>query len=334
MDIDLDREPLGIGSDGPVFLRDIWPAPQEIEDTILSSVKGEMFAKQYANVFEGDEQWRALDVPTGATYAWDAQSTYVANPPYFEGMTMDAPGVKPITGARVLGMFGDSITTDHISPAGNIAAASPAGKWLIAHGVKTRDFNSYGARRGHHEVMMRGTFANIRLRNELVPGTEGGFTTTEPGGQPTSIFDVSMQYQEQGTPLVILAGKEYGTGSSRDWAAKGTLLLGVRAVIAESFERIHRSNLVGMGVLPLEFIDGATRQSLGLTGFETFEIVGLSSDTLRPRARLTVRATAPDGSVQEFAVLARIDTPEELNYYKHGGILPYVLRSLIGRKAS
>ena len=334
MDIDLEREPLGIGSDGPVFLRDIWPSPQEIEDTILSSVKGEMFAKQYANVFEGDEQWRALDVPTGATYAWDAQSTYVANPPYFEGMTMDAPGVKPIAGARVLGMFGDSITTDHISPAGNIAAASPAGKWLIAHGVKTRDFNSYGARRGHHEVMMRGTFANIRLRNELVPGTEGGFTTTEPGGEPMSIFDAAMQYQQQGTPLVIVAGKEYGTGSSRDWAAKGTLLLGVRAVIAESFERIHRSNLVGMGVLPLEFIDGATRQSLGLTGFETFEIAGLSNETLRPRARLTVRASAPDGSVKEFAALARIDTPEELNYFKHGGILPYVLRSLIGRKAS
>ena len=333
MDIDLEREPLGIGSDGPVFLRDLWPSPQEIEDTILTSVKGEMFAKQYANVFEGDEQWRALDVPTGATYTWDPQSTYVANPPYFEGMTMAPPGVKPIAGARVLGMFGDSITTDHISPAGNIAAASPAGKWLIAHGVKTRDFNSYGARRGHHEVMMRGTFANIRLRNELVPGTEGGFTTTEPGGDPTPIFDVSMQYQEQGTPLVIIAGKEYGTGSSRDWAAKGTLLLGVRAVIAESFERIHRSNLVGMGVLPLEFIDGATRQSLGLTGFETFEIAGLSSETLRPRARLTVRATAPDGSVKEFAALARIDTPEELNYYKHGGILPYVLRSLIGRRS-
>jgi aconitate hydratase len=225
-------------------------------------------------------------------------------------------------------MLGDSITTDHISPAGNISAASPAGKWLIAHGVKSREFNSYGARRGHHEVMMRGTFANIRLRNELVPGTEGGWTTTEPGGDQLSIFDAAMQYQQQGTPLVIVAGKEYGTGSSRDWAAKGTVLLGVRAVIAESFERIHRSNLVGMGVLPLEFTNGESRTSHGLTGFETYEIAGLG-DGLRPRARLTVKATAPDGSVKSFEVLARIDTPEELSYYKHGGILPYVLRSLV-----
>jgi aconitate hydratase len=331
MDIDLDKEPLGIGTDGPVFLRDIWPSPKEIEDTILSSVKGEMFQKQYANVFEGDRLWQALDVPTGDTYAWDKESTYVANPPYFEGMTMQAPGVKPIAGARALALLGDSITTDHISPAGNIAAASPAGKWLIAHGVTTREFNSYGARRGHHEVMMRGTFANIRLRNELVPGTEGGFTTTQPGGEPMPIFDAAMQYQEQGTPLVIVAGKEYGTGSSRDWAAKGTVLLGVRAVIAESFERIHRSNLVGMGVLPCEFTDGASRQSLGLSGFETFEIEGLD-DSLRAHARLTVHATAQDGSRKSFGVLARIDTPEELSYYKHGGILPYVLRQLVGKK--
>ncbi|HZF66656.1 MAG TPA: aconitate hydratase AcnA [Gemmatirosa sp.] len=330
MDIDLEREPLGIGREGPVFLRDIWPSAQEIEDTILSSVKGEMFTKQYAKATEGDEDWRALQVPTGDTYAWDPESTYVANPPYFAGMTMQPPGVQPVTGARVLGMFGDSITTDHISPAGNIAAASPAGKWLIAHGVKTRDFNSYGARRGHHEVMMRGTFANIRLRNELVPGTEGGFTTMEPGGDPTPIYDVAMRYQAQGTPLVIIAGKEYGTGSSRDWAAKGTVLLGVRAVIAESFERIHRSNLVGMGVLPLEFANGETRQSLGLTGFETIDIAGMD-ETLRPRTRLTVRATAPDGAVREFAAVARIDTPEELSYYRHGGILPYVLRSLVGK---
>ncbi len=332
MDIDLDREPLGVGTDGPVFLRDIWPSPQEIQDTILTNVKGEMFAKQYANVFEGDEQWRSLDVPTGATYAWDAESTYVAHPPYFEGMTMQPPGVKPIGGARALAMLGDSITTDHISPAGNIAAASPAGKWLIAHGVKTREFNSYGARRGHHEVMVRGTFANIRLRNELVPGTEGGWTTTEPGGEPVTIYDAAMQYQQRGVPLVIVAGKEYGTGSSRDWAAKGTVLLGVRAVVAESFERIHRSNLVGMGVLPLEFVNGESRQSHGLTGFETFDIEGLGDD-LKPRQRLTVKATAADGSVKTFEVLARIDTPEELSYYKHGGILPYVLRQLVGRRA-
>jgi aconitate hydratase len=332
MDIDLEREPLGVGADGPVFLRDVWPTPQEIQDTILSSVKGEMFEKQYANVAEGDEQWRALDVPTGDTYAWDPQSTYVANPPYFEGMTMEPKGVQPIQGARCLAMLGDSITTDHISPAGNISAAGPAGKWLIAHGVKSREFNSYGARRGHHEVMMRGTFANIRLRNELVPGTEGGWTTTEPGGEQLSIFDAAMQYQQQGTPLVIVAGKEYGTGSSRDWAAKGTVLLGVRAVIAESFERIHRSNLVGMGVLPLEFTNGESRTSHGLTGFETYEIAGLG-DGLRPRARLTVKATAPDGSVKSFEALARIDTPEELSYYKHGGILPYVLRSLVKKKS-
>jgi aconitate hydratase len=332
MDVDFETEPLGEGRDGPVFLRDIWPSAQEIQETILQSVGGDLFAKQYANVFEGTEQWRALDVPEGQTYAWDPESTYVANPPYFAGMTMDPPGVKPVEGARVLGMFGDSITTDHISPAGNIAAASPAGKWLIAHGVKTRDFNSYGARRGHHEVMMRGTFANIRLRNELVPGTEGGFTTTAPGGEVTSIYDAAMQYQQQGTPLVILAGKEYGTGSSRDWAAKGTVLLGVRMVVAESFERIHRSNLVGMGVLPCEFANGDTRQTLGLTGFETFRVEGLD-DSLRPRQRLTVVATDDGGKETRFEVLARIDTPEELRYYKHGGILPYVLRQLVGRTA-
>ncbi len=333
MAIDFEREPIGVGSEGPVFLRDIWPSATEIEEVVHRNVDGGLFAKQYANVFEGSEAWRALDVPEGATYAWDPESTYVANPPYFEGMTMDAPGVKPVRGARALAMLGDSITTDHISPAGNIAAASPAGKWLIAHGVKTREFNSYGARRGHHEVMMRGTFANIRLRNELVPGTEGGFTTTVPGGAPVSIFDASMQYQQEGTPLVILAGKEYGTGSSRDWAAKGTVLLGVRAVIAESFERIHRSNLVGMGVLPCEFVGDDTRQTLGLTGFETFEILGLDN-SLRPRQPLTVVATREGAKETRFQVRARIDTPEELRYYQHGGILPYVLRSLVGRTAA
>ena len=333
MDVDFEREPIGVGPEGPVFLRDIWPSSTEIEEAVHRNVDGGLFARQYADVFEGTEQWRSLDVPEGATYAWDAGSTYVANPPYFDGMTMAPPGVKPIAGARALAMLGDSITTDHISPAGNIAAASPAGKWLIAHGVKTREFNSYGARRGHHEVMVRGTFANIRLRNELVPGTEGGFTTTAPGGAPVTIFDASTQYQQEGTPLVILAGKEYGTGSSRDWAAKGTVLLGVRAVIAESFERIHRSNLVGMGVLPCEFTGEDTRQTLGLTGFETFEVRGLG-DGLRPRQLLTVVATGEGGKETRFQVRARIDTPEELRYYQHGGILPYVLRQLVGRAAA
>jgi aconitate hydratase len=329
MDLDLTREPLGVGKDGPVFLRDIWPTPQEVQDEIARSVKSDFFKHQYSDVFKGDEQWQSLDVPSGETYAWDEKSTYVKNPPYFVGMTMEAPGIRPINGARGLALLGDSITTDHISPAGNIPASSPAGKWLIEHGVEKKDFNSYGARRGNHEVMMRGTFANIRLRNEMAPGTEGGWSTLEPGGAPQSIYDVAMVYQQQNTPLVIVAGKEYGTGSSRDWAAKGTVLLGVRAVIAESFERIHRSNLVGMGVLPLEFTNGDTRQTLGLTGFETFDIVGLDAN-LKPRAQLTVRATAKDGSKKEFKAIARIDTPEEMNYYKNGGILPYVLRQLVG----
>jgi len=248
----------------------------------------------------------------------------------FDGMTLTPPGVRSITGARALGMFADSITTDHISPAGSIPASSPAGKWLIEQGVKTVDFNSYGARRGNHEVMMRGTFANIRLRNELAPGTEGGWTARAPGEKPMSIYDASMEYQKAGTPLVIIAGKEYGTGSSRDWAAKGTLLLGVRAVIAESFERIHRSNLVGMGVLPLEFMAGETRLTIGLTGFETFSIEGMSDD-MKPRAPLTVRARAADGTEKIFKVVSRIDTPEEMSYYRHGGILPYVLRQLVAR---
>ena len=328
MDLDLTREPLGIGKDGPVFLRDIWPTPQEVYDEINRSVKSDFFKREYADVFKGDEEWRSLDVPKGETYDWPSDSTYVKNPPYFGGMTMEPPGIRPINGARALAMLGDSITTDHISPAGSIPASSPAGKWLIAHGVEKKDFNSYGARRGNHEVMMRGTFANIRLRNELVPGTEGGLTTTEPGGAPQSIYDAAMAYQQRGTPLVIIAGKEYGTGSSRDWAAKGTVLLGVRAVIAESFERIHRSNLVGMGVLPLELTNGDTRQSLGLSGFETFDVLGLDGG-LKPKATLTVRAAGRDGSAKEFKVVARIDTPEEMNYYKNGGILHYVLRQLV-----
>ncbi|WP_337169613.1 aconitate hydratase AcnA [Gemmatimonas aurantiaca] len=330
MDIDLATEPLGIGTDGPVFLRDIWPSPQEVEDTILTSVKREQFTTQYADVFKGDEHWQAIVAPSGDQYAWDANSTYVQNPPYFEGMTMTPPGIRPINGAKVLGMFGDSITTDHISPAGSIAGASPAGKYLNALGVERKDFNSYGARRGNHEVMMRGTFANIRLKNELTGGKEGWWTATAPGAEPEAIYDVSMARQAAGVPQIVIAGKEYGTGSSRDWAAKGTMLLGVRAVIAESFERIHRSNLVGMGVLPLEFVNGETRQSLGLTGFEMYDVLGLD-ESLTPRATLVVRATAADGSVKQFSARCRIDTPEEMQYYKNGGILPYVLRSLVGR---
>ncbi len=323
VDIDFESEPIGTGTDRkPVFLREIWPTPKEVEDVVLSSVKREYFVKQYGDVFGGDEQWKAIPVPTGDRYAWDDKSTYVKHPPYFEGMTMTPPGVPPIAGARVLGMFADSITTDHISPAGSIAEKSPAGVWLKSLGVEKKEFNSYGARRGNHEVMMRGTFANIRLKNELTPGMEGWWTRTAPEAEPTSFFEASAAYRQAGTPLVIVAGKEYGTGSSRDWAAKGTMLLGVRAVIAESFERIHRSNLVGMGVLPLEFVNGETRQSLGLTGFETITIEGMS-DAMTPRATLTVNA---DGKA--FQVRSRIDTPEEMNYYRNGGILPYVLRNL------
>jgi aconitate hydratase len=327
MDIDFATEPLGIGDRGPVFLKDIWPSLPEVEAEVLASVKREQFEKEYSAVFEGDQQWRDLPTPVGETYTWDENSTYVALPPYFAGMTMTPPGITPITGAKVLGMFGDSITTDHISPAGNIAASSPAGVYLQSRGVAKKDFNSYGARRGHHEVMMRGTFANIRLKNELVGGKEGWWTATAPGATPETIFDVAMRLQGEGTAMVIIAGKEYGTGSSRDWAAKGTRLLGVRGVIAESFERIHRSNLVGMGVLPMEFVNGDTRQSLGLTGFETIDIAGVD-DTLQPRAILTATATGSDGSVKTFSVRARIDTPEELQYFRNGGILPYVLRNL------
>jgi aconitate hydratase len=331
MDIDFATEPLGIGTNGPVFLRDVWPSPKEVEDTVLSSITSAMFHKQYGNVFDGDEHWQSLPFPTGSRYTWSADSTYVANPPFFDGMTAEVKPVAQVRGARVLAMLGDSITTDHISPAGSIPAASPAGKWLIAHGVPTSEFNSYGARRGHHEVMMRGTFANIRLRNELAPGTEGGWTSTGPGAKAVTIFDASMEYQKNGTQLIIIAGKEYGTGSSRDWAAKGTLLLGVRAVIAESFERIHRSNLVGMGIVPLEFVDDASRQSLELSGFESYDLEGFD-DTTKPRAILTVKATASDGSVKRFKVRSRIDTPEEAIYYRNGGILQYVLRSLVKRK--
>jgi aconitate hydratase len=330
MDIDFEREPVGVGANGPVFLRDIWPTPQEVEDVVLTSVKRDQFLREYGDVFGGDDEWKAIAIPTGDRYAWDGRSTYVKHPPYFEGMTMTPPGVQPIANARVLGMFADSITTDHISPAGSIAEKSPAGQWLLSLGVPRKDFNSYGARRGNHEVMMRGTFANIRLKNELTPGMEGWWTRTAPDAEPTSFFAASEAYKANGTALVVIAGKEYGTGSSRDWAAKGTMLLGVRAVIAESFERIHRSNLVGMGVLPLEFTDGQTRQSLGLTGFESYSVEGLS-DSMSPRTKVTVVARRADGSEQRFTALSRIDTPEELQYYRHGGILPYVLRQLASR---
>ncbi len=330
MDIDFEREPLGVGKNGPVFLREIWPSPKDVEDEILRSVKSEMFQTRYADVFTGDDEWRALPAPTGDRYAWSAASTYVKQPPFFDGIASSAPGIRAITGARVLGMYGDSITTDHISPAGSIAEKSPAGQWLLAQGVQKKDFNSYGARRGNHEVMMRGTFANIRLRNELAGGKEGWWTRGEPNADPVAVYDAAMEYQHRGVPLLVIAGKEYGTGSSRDWAAKGTALLGIRAVIAESFERIHRSNLVGMGVLPLEFTAGETRLSLGLTGFETYAIVGLA-DSMKARATLTVVAKAPDGTTTRFLARSRIDTPEELNYYKHGGILPYVLRLLAKR---
>ncbi|MBO0773504.1 MAG: aconitate hydratase AcnA, partial [Actinobacteria bacterium] len=326
MDMDMEREPLGSRPDGtPVYLRDIWPSEAEIGEVVRGAVAAEMFTRDYRDVFEGDERWRSLPVPSGDTFAWDADSTYVRRPPYFEGMPAEPAPVTDIHGARVLAMLGDSVTTDHISPAGAIKTDSPAGQYLTGHGVERRDFNSYGSRRGNHEVMIRGTFANIRLRNQLAPGTEGGVTVTQPGGEQMSIFDASRQYQADGTPLLVLGGKEYGSGSSRDWAAKGTLLLGVRAVLAESFERIHRSNLIGMGVLPLQYRPGESAASLGLTGREVYEVTGIEEMNAGPVPReVTVRA---DG--REFRAVVRIDTPGEAEYYRHGGIMPYVLRSLL-----
>ena len=295
---------------------------------MLRAVTAEMFRTQYADVFSGDERWKSLQVPTGDLFVWDPQSTYIRNPPFFADITMETAPLRDITGARVLALLGDSITTDHISPAGSIKKDSPAGKYLIAHGVDPHDFNSYGARRSNHEVMMRGTFANIRLRNQLAPGTEGGWTTYQPGGEVMAIYDAAMKYKDAGVPLVILAGKEYGSGSSRDWAAKGTLLLGVKVVIAESFERIHRSNLVNMGVLPLQFESGQNAATLGLTGREQYEIAGLA-EGLKPGVFVTVRARGDEGKTIEFRGSARIDTPEELVAFRHGGILPYVLRQLV-----
>jgi aconitate hydratase len=326
LELDLNTEPLGTASDGaPVYLKDLWPAPAEIADFVQRNISSEMFRKSYASVYEGDERWRGIKVPAGKVYSWDAKSTYVKNPPYFEGMTMRPAAVGEIRGARVLALLGDSVTTDHISPAGNIALGSPAAKYLMAEGVQPRDFNQYGARRGNHEVMMRGTFANIRLRNLLAPGTEGGVTIHVPSNEAMSIYDAAMRYKAEQTPLIIIAGKEYGTGSSRDWAAKGTMLLGVRAVIAESFERIHRSNLIGMGVLPLQFPSGVTAQSLGLNGRELIEIQGLNQGTAKS---VTVIATPASGPPITFEARVRIDTPKEREYFLHGGILQYVLRQL------
>jgi len=330
MDIDLNAEPLGTDNKGrPVFLRDVWPSQKEVMSAVNSSIHAEMFRKAYEESLKGDERWKGVQAPSGEIFQWDNSSTYVKRPPYFENMPRQAPPLKDIRGARILAVLGDSVTTDHISPAGSIQPESPAGKYLIGHGVPQKDFNSYGARRGNHEVMMRGTFANIRLRNQMAPGTEGGWTVHLPDKTQTTIYDAAMQYQQEGVPLMIIAGKEYGSGSSRDWAAKGPRLLGVQAVLAESFERIHRSNLVGMGVLPLQFKDGETAESLELTGFETFDIEGIAAG-IQPGMLVTIRARTADGKDRVFQAVTRIDTPYEIHYYQHGGILQYVLRQLIG----
>jgi aconitate hydratase len=335
MDIDLTTEPLGHDDAGtPVYLKDIWPTDDEISQTMARCVTDAMFKSRYADVFRGDDNWAKLAVAPSERYAWDPSSEYVKKPPYFDGMPAQPAPLQDIDGARALAVLGDSVTTDHISPAGNIAKASPAGAYLIAHGIEPKDFNSYGARRGNHEVMVRGTFANVRLRNALVPGVEGGVTRYLPAGETMSIFDASVKYRHDGTPLVILAGREYGSGSSRDWAAKGPYLLGVKAVIAESFERIHRSNLIGMGILPLEFTDGANRTTYGLTGEEVFDISGIAGG-ITPRMHAKVKATDPQsGRSVSFDVRVRIDTPDEAEYYRNGGILQYVLRDLRARAAS
>ena len=328
VDIDLSAEPLGTGSDGvPVYLKDIWPTPQEVDEAIRSTIDAEMFRSQYEKAFEGDRNWQTLPVPTGSIYQWDDTSTYIKKPPYFDNMTDPTQPIADLTGLRTLALLGDSITTDHISPAGSIAVNSPAGKYLIEQGVAPRDFNSYGARRGNHEVMVRGTLANVRLRNQLAPGTEGTWTVHLPDGEQMFIYDASMRYQQEGTPLMILAGKEYGSGSSRDWAAKGVALLGVKAVIAESFERIHRTNLVGMGVLPLQFVQGDNAAKLKLTGKELFHITGVQK-AVETGSRVDVKAITPDGDEICFQAVPRVDTPQEAEYFRNSGILPYVLRQL------
>ena len=330
--VDLTQDPLGTGNDGqPVYLKDVWPSQQEVADAV-QKLDTAMFHKQYGAVFDGDEKWQAIQVPDAETYVWDADSTYIQNPPFFEGIAGDPPRIADIHDARILALLGDSVTTDHISPAGNIKKDSPAGRYLAEHGVDYADFNSYGSRRGNHEVMMRGTFANIRIKNEMLGGEEGGNTFHVPTGEKLSIYDAAMKYELENTPLVIIAGKEYGTGSSRDWAAKGTNLLGVKAVVAESFERIHRSNLVGMGVLPLQFKDGVDRKSLGLTGKEKIAVLGIDGVELRPRMPLTLEITREDGSLESVEVLCRIDTVNEVSYFKAGGILHYVLREFLAKR--
>jgi aconitate hydratase len=325
MKVDLYKDALGRDRSGnPVFLRDIWPNPKEVQELIAKHITSEMFTTSYASVFDGDDNWNALEVPRGETFAWDEKSTYVKNPPYFENMSASPAPVADIRGARVLALLGDSVTTDHISPAGSIAADSPAGRYLLGLGVEQKNFNSYGSRRGNHEVMMRGTFANIRLRNRMAPGTEGGWTRHVPSDEQLSIYDAAMRYQQEGTPLLVIAGKEYGAGSSRDWAAKGTKLLGVRAVLAESYERIHRSNLIGMGVLPLQFQPGESAQGLGLDGTESYSVEGVGNGA----REVEVTAKRADGSTQRFQARVRIDTPKEQEYFRHGGILQYVLRQL------
>jgi aconitate hydratase len=334
VDIDMYKEPLGYGKGKPVFLKDIWPTTQEVEDTVKKHITGDLFQKSYSNVFRGDERWQRLKVPEGETFTWDDNSTYVKNPPYFDKMSKTPASVGDISGARVLCFLGNSVTTDHISPAGSIKHNSPAGQYLIEHGVQPVDFNSYGSRRGNHEVMMRGTFANVRLRNKLTPEREGAYTRHLPDGKEMFIYDASVKYREEGVPLMVLAGKEYGSGSSRDWAAKGPRLLGVRVVLAESFERIHRSNLVGMGILPLQFLDDENAETNGLTGEEVYDIVGLVDvlANFAPGKTVKVRAKKADGTVAEFDATVRIDTPQEVLYYQHGGILQYVLRQLLQGK--
>ncbi|MFW5692715.1 MAG: aconitate hydratase, partial [Thermoguttaceae bacterium] len=328
VDIDLLGEPIGQGSDGQdVYLRDLWPSPDEVRAVAAEAVDAEMFRRRYSTVYDANPTWNAIEVSGSELFPWSDASTYIQEPPFLLDLPATPPPISPIRGARVLAVLGDSVTTDHISPAGAIGPDSPAGRYLQEHGVEPKDFNSFGSRRGNDRVMTRGTFGNIRIRNQLAPGTEGGVTRHLPDGREMSIYDAAMAYREEGVPLLVLAGAEYGSGSSRDWAAKGTHLLGVRAVLAESYERIHRSNLIGMGVLPLRFLEGQSRESLGLTGEETYDIADLD-DRLTPGQELTVRATAADGSAKEFRVHASIDTPVELAYYRHGGILPYVLRKL------
>jgi aconitate hydratase len=334
VDVDLVNDPLGLDPDGaPVYLRDIWPSQAEIQEAVAKALGPDLFKEQYADVFSGNETWNAIPAAVAAElYAWDPDSTYIQEPPFWLDLTADVPATTDVHGARALALLGDSVTTDHISPAGSIATDSPAGRYLLDRDVTRRDFNSYGSRRGNHEVMMRGTFANIRLKNLLLPGTEGGVTEYLPTGEEMSIYDAAMRYQETGTPLVALGGRQYGTGSSRDWAAKGSQLQGIRAVIVESFERIHRSNLVGMGVLPLQFLPGQNVETLGLTGRETFDIMGLAGD-IEPGQEVTVRATDPDGQQVTFQAIARLDTPVEVEYYRNGGVLHTILRRMVQAKS-